>query len=141
MTHSSVLLAPASWSPRTRGALAALLLAAVLGASAGLNSAGQSPFFCVVHTLTTVPCPSCGMTRAFVAMGHGRWGEAFAAHAAGPMLYLAALAGLALALAQVWMGRPLGGAVWSRLRRVAVPLVLGGIAIGWVLNLLERMGG
>ena len=64
-TRRLLLLAPA----------AVLLLAALLPASFA------TPFpLCAVKALTGVDCPGCGMTRAFLLIGHGRLSEATAAH-------------------------------------------------------------
>jgi len=35
------------------------------------------------------PCPACGMTTAFAASAHGRFLDAFRAHAFGPILFAA----------------------------------------------------
>ncbi len=70
---------------------------AVLGAAAGIagmwipvESRGSIPFPCAFLKLTGWPCLFCGMTRAFLAMGHGMWAEAFRQSPAGAMLYPAA---------------------------------------------------
>jgi len=45
-----------------------------------------------------LPCPGCGMSRAFCALSHGDWRAALAYNRLSPLAYLAALAlGLALA--------------------------------------------
>jgi len=54
------------------------------GAILGMPS--PCPFF---H-LTGLPCPGCGLTRAFVCVAHGHWGEAFRWHPLGPLLFGAA---------------------------------------------------
>lgn len=42
---------------------------------------------CAFHRITGLPCAGCGMTRSFIAMGHGRVREAFAWHPMGPVLF------------------------------------------------------
>lgn len=42
---------------------------------------------CAFHRITGLPCAGCGMTRSFIAMGHGRIREAFAWHPMGPVLF------------------------------------------------------
>ncbi len=42
---------------------------------------------CVVRNLTTVPCPTCGMTRAAIALLSFRFADAFSIH---PLIYLMA---------------------------------------------------
>lgn len=36
--------------------------------------------FCMLRTLTGIPCPGCGMTRAVLSALHGDFGAAFAYH-------------------------------------------------------------
>ena len=48
---------------------------------------------CVVKALIGVPCPGCGMTRAWLAAFHGEFGEAFRCH---PLFPLAAIIGVCL---------------------------------------------
>jgi hypothetical protein len=36
---------------------------------------------CPIRRATGCPCPTCGMTRAFVAIGHGQWQAAWNYHA------------------------------------------------------------
>jgi len=50
---------------------------------------------CVLRGLTGVPCPGCGMTRAFWLLGQLRFAEAFAMHPLAPALVLAMTAHLA----------------------------------------------
>ncbi len=56
------------------------------------------PSMCPFHNLTGTPCPGCGLTRSFVALGHGRFRDAFFYHPAGPVLFAGMLAYLVLAL-------------------------------------------
>ena len=42
---------------------------------------------CALFNFTGIPCPGCGLTRSFVCCGHGLWGEAFAYHPLGPVLF------------------------------------------------------
>jgi hypothetical protein len=43
---------------------------------------------CGFLRLTGYPCPFCGMTRAFTAMGHGAWSVAARESPAGAVFYL-----------------------------------------------------
>lgn len=70
--------------------------AAVLAAAALLPPGWEAPLpLCAVKALTGLDCPGCGMTRAFVLIGHGRFAEAFALHPASPIAFLVT-AGLAV---------------------------------------------
>lgn len=46
---------------------------------------------CPFHTASGLPCPGCGMTRAFLLLGQLRIGAALAAHPLAPGLLLAML--------------------------------------------------
>jgi Protein of unknown function (DUF2752) len=52
------------------------------------------PFACPLHTLTGIPCPLCGMTRACVAAVHGRLAASLAFNPGGLLVVLLALAAL-----------------------------------------------
>ena len=55
--------------------------AAVLLLAALLPPTLSTPVpLCAVKALTGVDCPGCGMTRAFLLIGHGRVAEARALH-------------------------------------------------------------
>jgi hypothetical protein len=70
---------------------AVLLLAALLPVSL------SAPFpLCAVKALTGVDCPGCGMTRAFLLIGHGRIAEAADFHPLALPAFLL-VAGMAVA--------------------------------------------
>ena len=50
---------------------------------------------CAVNALTGLKCPGCGMTRAFLLVGHARFREATAAHPAAVPAFLV-VAGVAV---------------------------------------------
>jgi hypothetical protein len=59
------------------GAVAALIAAAVLAASFAWTPEGLPDVsVCWVKRTLGVPCPGCGMTRAFCAISHGRFAQA-----------------------------------------------------------------
>jgi hypothetical protein len=90
---------------------------------------------CPLRAAFGVPCASCGMTRAFVAMAHG---DVAAAAAASPLGAALALAAWGFALAALL--RPVLGFSWPELApRVARALALTGIFAllanwGWLVN-------
>ena len=49
------------------------------------------PFACPLRSLTGVPCPLCGMTRACVAALHGHLGASLAFNPAGLLVIIAAV--------------------------------------------------
>lgn len=49
------------------------------------------PLLCTFRAITGLPCPSCGMTRSWSAMGHGRLREATGYHLLGPATFATAI--------------------------------------------------
>lgn len=51
------------------------------------------PVLCPMALVLGLPCPGCGLTRAFCLMSHGRFGEALVYHGLAPLMlgYLAFL--------------------------------------------------
>ncbi len=73
---------------------ACLLLSGVFAASIGLplpsSATGQIahlPSVCLFYNLTGLPCPGCGLTRAFVCLGHGHLREAQHWHPLALVIY------------------------------------------------------
>ena len=89
---------------------------AVLPPTFGASAAADS--ICVLWRTTHMPCPTCGITRSFYAMGHGAPGEAVAFHPLGPVLYailgvvMVRSAGVALR-GRTWLDRTARVLVWS----------------------------
>jgi hypothetical protein len=99
---------------------------------------------CMFHRMTGLPCPGCGMTRAFVALASGDWSLAIGAHPFVLIVYPAfALLG-ALALmppewsARVERWRALQGQALGRAYRLLVAAFLGfgaaRLAVLWALG-------
>ena len=55
------------------GGALGVLVVSVLFTPGGLPALPLCPF----HHLTGLPCPGCGLTRAFCAIGHGDFGDAW----------------------------------------------------------------
>lgn len=52
------------------------------------NQNYRIPFLvCPIRHLTGIPCPTCGMTRSFMAIGRGDLSQAVAEHLFGPLLF------------------------------------------------------
>ena len=111
---------------RSRVELGLLAFAGVALLGSCVLSPDQSrsgPVICPFRLLTGLLCPGCGLTRSFVAAGHGELREAFRQHAFGPIVYAIFAAFVALKLAELARGRLLLGR--AALARLAIP--------GWVL--------
>jgi hypothetical protein len=50
-----------------------------------ISPADVSLIPCILHLVTDVPCPGCGMTRACIALTHGHFADAWRYH---PFSYL-----------------------------------------------------
>ncbi|BDG09891.1 DUF2752 domain-containing protein [Anaeromyxobacter paludicola] len=92
---------------------------------------------CPLLALTGWPCPTCGMTRAFVRLAHGAVGGAVAASPLGALLAAAAWAFGAAALAAWAAGRPLPALPRPAQRALAAALV-GLAAVNWSWLCLTR---
>ena len=86
-------------------------------------------FACPFKALTGHPCPTCGMTHAFVHLAQGAWAEAFTASPAG-----AILAALAWAFALLDLGRLTAGLPLPRLRPSAASGLARGAAVALAAN-------
>ena len=94
--------APASILSRgQRRALLVLPLTSAVFAVSALWSPTDLPGFvlCPFRALTGLPCPGCGMTRAFCAIGHGDFAGAVGFNPLAPFVFAGALLLWAHALA------------------------------------------
>jgi hypothetical protein len=74
---------------RTRERLALGLLATIAVATLIIPPFTRGPIdLCLFKGLLGTPCPGCGMTRAFLLMGHGRVAEAVSFNPLSPAAYL-----------------------------------------------------
>jgi hypothetical protein len=95
-------------------------------------SGDPSGAFCLSRRLFHLPCPGCGMTRAFAHLAKGEWSAALTLHPLAPVVALEIVAG--------WAAWGLGLA--SRQRPVRLPvgfpveievLLLGNVALLFAL--------
>ena len=80
-----------------------------IGAGALLGAAAiwpvlplHPPFGCPLRTITGIPCPLCGMTRACVAAVHGHLGASLVFNPAGLLVILVAVIAL---VRPIWLAR------------------------------------
>ncbi len=114
-----------------------LIMGSVTLAMAGLRLglAQHLPVICPLRRLTGIPCASCGLTRAAVAISHGQLAAASTCNFAAVPLALALVLALLLLAWEAATQRPVIGPIWSRcaggLTWFAVALLLA----AWVGNL------
>jgi hypothetical protein len=98
---------------------------------------GHLPSFCPFYNLTGLPCPGCGLTRAFVCLGHGHWRESLHWHPLGWLIY-----GFFLFLwlrnglywqrgITLWLLEPRSAGRWGW-SAAALLLAVGAVRIGWL---------
>jgi hypothetical protein len=81
--------------------------AAVLAAAMLLPTGWESPVpLCLVKGLTGLDCPGCGMTRAFLFIGHGRFADAAALHPFGIPAFLIVAGMAATGIVRIIRNRP-----------------------------------
>jgi len=79
--------------PLAPWALAGLAgLAAVVVLHAWQPAGGASHSICIFRRTTGIPCPGCGLTRAFAQLAKGHWRAGVAAHPLAPLFALEAAA-------------------------------------------------
>lgn len=82
-THSKKLAA------LTLAGLSLVFLASVVFTPNGIGPSDDYFTVCGFKNLTGLPCPGCGLTHSFCALGKGDLQSAFAFNALGPLLFLA----------------------------------------------------
>jgi hypothetical protein len=91
---------------------------------------------CVFHALTSLPCPTCGLTTSFAHLARLETSSAISAHVLGVPLFLVTLTTVPLSL----LGASRGWSLSRSLGRAAdLRLVLGltiALGITWIARLL-----
>jgi Protein of unknown function (DUF2752) len=72
-------------------ALSCVLLVSVFYSASPADSDGQYFTICGFKALTGLPCPGCGLTHSFCAIGKGDLRAGFSFNAIGPPLYLVSM--------------------------------------------------
>lgn len=83
---------------------------------------------CPMMRFFGLPCPSCGMTRGFIAIAHGRFGEAWTFN---PFSFVFFALAIAFVLGPFW--RP--GLLAGTRARVAVASVVALLSAMWIWDL------
>jgi hypothetical protein len=98
---------------RRRARLPLAILAGVYALSCLLPMPGVDgrilhlPSICPFNALTGLPCPGCGLTRAFVCIAHGHLLEAVHWHPLAPVVFMAGIVALVDNAARWSTGRSL----------------------------------
>jgi len=67
---------------------AVLLTSFLMPMPAANGQIAHVPAFCPFYLATGLPCPGCGLTRAFVCISHGHFVESLHWHPIGLLVYL-----------------------------------------------------
>lgn len=127
---------------RTRPSDSAMAFGAISGLA--LLAARFFPFelvpsVCGLRNATGLPCPTCGMTRAFVRVAHGDWNGALDVNPLGTVLCV--VAALFVAWIVLRMTVLKRGFVWvatareKRIGAIALAVVLG---VNWIYLLVSK---
>jgi hypothetical protein len=128
-----IRLSPAERHERAAGAA---IFLALLGAAAFLPAARPLPFdLCVLHRLTGLSCPGCGLTRSICHLLQGDLAGSLRLHPAGALV--AAVFGLQLITraSEAILARPCPRATLGRLTGVLLALAAAVSVAAWVARL------
>lgn len=89
------------------------------------------PTVCPFNHATGLPCPGCGLTRAFVSIAHGHLVDAVRWHALSPVLFFLGLVYLVDYAARVFAGKSLLriGPLWNSRAGWAASVVFLGYGV------------
>lgn len=71
---------------------------------------------CPIRHLTGIPCPGCGMTRSFMAIGQGDWHQAVAEHLFGPLLFTSFVIAVVHIMLELLIKRQIIAFYWQLLK-------------------------
>jgi hypothetical protein len=125
---------------RSKGAIVAGVAGGILLASHLLHSVDGGPVLCLFRGITGLPCPSCGMTRAFVSLGHGDLHSAVQSNLASPAAYLATWLIFMLGIGEMILDYPLRNPIWDVTQRQIFILTIFLMSTAWIMNLMHAFG-
>lgn len=126
--------APSAFAPGWAIVIALVLIGGIYATSFFL-SPDDDQVLCLLRALTGVPCPLCGMSRAFIRISHADLAGAVSLHVLSPAVYLG---GILMAVA---LAGELAGSRRLSLRVLGSPPTLLAIGVGvfavfWAIRLL-----
>ena len=122
--------------------VAAAIVAAVLAVSVLARAPAELPFTpCMFYNLTGLPCPGCGMTRGFVAMGHGQLAAAWRHNALAPAAFVCCLAYLVWFTVGLARLRAVLRRWWRSAGAVVYALLACAVLASWALSVQRHLHG
>lgn len=96
------------------------------------------PFLnCPIRSLTGIPCPSCGLTRSFLALAKGDLGVSISYHLFGPLLFLAFLIVGVQTATELVMGRKIFSHYYKKLYQLQLHWIgLASFLVYYLIRLL-----
>ncbi len=88
----------------------------------------DGPIVCPFRLVTGLPCPTCGLTRAFCFLAHGRIAESLQFHWLGAPLFLFAVLCFGVSVWDLARGRDVVGEWWRAIDRSAGRWIWGVMA-------------
>ena len=133
-------LAFAKWRCQQCALGSALIAFAGLGVIATRASERWLPLLpvCLFHALAGLPCPTCGATRATVALARGDWVAALQWHPLIVLIYVAVIAGGALLILFGLFDKRLSSQDLDALLSKGRWWIAGAIAANWLYLLLNE---
>ena len=125
---------------RGRGVVAFGIGGAILAASRMPGDGDTGVPLCLFRWVTGLPCPSCGMTRAFHAIAHGDLSAALHLNLASPLVFAGTATIALLGAAQALGGPDILSVTWRNTKLAIVPLTLAAMVAAWTANLAGSFG-
>jgi hypothetical protein len=109
---------------RIRWGFLGLATAPILGAYV-YNQGYRVPMLgCPILHLTGIPCPTCGMTRSFMAIVRGEFSQAIGYHLLGPVIFIACLAAALHVGLELWQQQKIISPLSQLVSRQAFQLIV-----------------
>jgi len=151
-----------SWfTPRRQNAIAWIIIAIVffIGARFMISDPGSGEIICVTipygpdipvfscpfYSITTLPCPFCGITRSVAYMVRGNLAESFHVHPLGPLFTLVMLLVIPLSIRKLLVKEPespgqSGSESTIDAGRWMMWILLGLLIAAWFISLARHFG-
>lgn len=123
---------------RKAGVVILFVLGTIILLSISLDHVPNNLSLCLFRTFTGLPCPSCGMTRAFISLGHGDIHSSILLNPASILIYIATWIGFLLALLQIVFGKKVIEIIWNKYKKILFPGILTIMALVWIYKLVHH---